>query len=53
MLLPRLQRAIELNNNNLIMKYLNIINSSLDGKSKFRLGGENRLRNINKIIEDA
>ena len=51
MMSPRLQRAIDTNNNNLLIKYLDIVNLSLD--NKIRLGSELRLRNINKRIEDA
>lgn len=51
MMFPRLQKAIESNNNNLFLKYLNIVNLALD--NKIRLGNDIRLRNINKLIEDA
>jgi hypothetical protein len=50
-ILPRLQKAIEIKNNNLLIKYLNILNSAIDGK--LRLGGDRRLNIINKLIENA
>jgi hypothetical protein len=49
-ILPRVKKAIESKNNNLLMKYLNIINLSLD--RKLRLGISSILK-FDKLIEDA
>ena len=48
MILQLIQRAIELNNNNLLINYLNILNLVLD--DNIRSGNEIRLLNINKLI---
>ena len=50
MMLPRLTKAIESNNNNLMIKYLNILNLALEGK--LRLGG-NSFLNIDNLIKTA
>jgi hypothetical protein len=55
MMLPNLQKAIELNNNNLLIKYLDILNLALDGELNiFRLGENRVLKNrVNELIKNA
>jgi len=48
-ILPRIKKAIESKNNNLIMKYIDILNLELDGKLQL---ARNHLRNIDNLGED-
>ena len=50
MMLPRLTKAIELNNNNLLVKYLNILNLALDEELKL---DKNGLLNIDNLIKET
>lgn len=48
-MLPLIKTAIELNNNEILIKYINIVNTILDPK----LGRNSKLNMVDKLIKEA